>query len=86
MKPIYGFQSLDTIPFRCATSTGGNGSGRSVYYTEEQVVDLNELISVNNQTVKLPNDFVINGKFLIFFLLYYKSNLYYYKFSSLVSY
>lgn len=64
IEPIYGFQSLDQIPFRCATSTGGNGSGRSIYYTEEQIVDLNDLVTVNNQTVKLPNDFVINAHWL----------------------
>ena len=61
IEPIYGFEACEQVPFRCTTSTGGNGSARTLYYPEEQVVDLNELISVNNQTVKLPNDFVING-------------------------
>ena len=66
IEPIYGFESYEQVPFKCLTSTGGNGSGRSLYYTEDQVVDLNDLISVNNQTVKLPNDFVINGRFYFY--------------------
>jgi len=41
--------------------TGGNSSGRSIYYTEDQIVELNDLISVNNRSIKLPNDFLING-------------------------
>ncbi len=45
------------------TLPGGSGSGRSIYYSEEQVIDLNDVISVNNKSIKLPNDFVINGKF-----------------------
>jgi len=64
LEPIYGFQTMDQVPFRCATSTGGNGSGRSVFYVEEQVVDLIDLISTNNQTVKIPNDFVIHAHWL----------------------
>jgi hypothetical protein len=63
IEPIYGFDSFEQVPYKCTTSTGGTGSGRCLYYTEDQIVDLNELISVNNQTVKLPNDFVINGWF-----------------------
>lgn len=62
-QPIYGFYSNDQIPFRATTSTGGNASGRCIYYVEDQVVDLNEIISVNNSSVKIPNDLVINGMF-----------------------
>lgn len=41
--------------------TGGNSNGRSIYYTEDQIIDLNDVISANNKSIKLPNDFVING-------------------------
>ena len=54
--------SVEQTPFRCTTSTGGvGGSGRNIFYADEHVLDLNELIAVNNKSVKLPNDFVING-------------------------
>lgn len=52
------------MPYRCATSTGGNGSGRAVFYTEDHVVDLIDLIATNNQTVKIPNDFAIHAHWL----------------------
>ena len=64
IEPIYGFDSYEQTPFRCTTSTGGNGSGRTIYYAEDQIVDLNDLINQNNQTLKLPNDFVINAHWL----------------------
>lgn len=43
--------------------TGGNGGGRCVFYVDDQILDLNEVISVNNSSIRLPNDFVINGRF-----------------------
>lgn len=64
LEPIYGFTSTDQVPFRCATSTGGNGSGRSLFYSDEQIVDLIDLISINNQSVKIPNDFAIHAHWL----------------------
>jgi transcription initiation factor TFIID subunit 6 len=63
---VYGFSSTEPIPFRCATSTGTNagGSGRAIYYTDDQTVELSEFVQANNQAVKLPNDFVINAHWL----------------------
>jgi len=52
------------VPFRCATSTGGSGSGRSIFYPEDQVIDLIDLITINNQQVKIPNDFAIHAHWL----------------------
>jgi len=52
------------VPFRCATSTGGNGSGRSIFYPEDHIIDLIDLITVNNQAVKIPNDFAIHAHWL----------------------
>lgn len=64
LEPIYGFTSMDQVPFKCATSTGGNGSGRSIFYSDDQIVDLIDLISINNQSVKIPNDFAIHAHWL----------------------
>ena len=63
IKPVYGFYSNDRVPFRALTSAGGGtGAGRSIYYyQEDQTIDLNELINTNNVSIKLPNDFVLNG-------------------------
>jgi hypothetical protein len=61
-KPVYGFYSNDRVPFRSLSSVGGTGAGRCLYYQEDQVLDLNDLINTNNSSVKLPNDFVINGE------------------------
>jgi hypothetical protein len=52
--------------------TGGNSSGRSIYYTEDQILDLNDVISANNKSIKLPNDFVINGNLFLTILIYLK--------------
>ena len=37
---------------------------KTILYPEDQVVDLNQLIITNNQTIKLPNDFVLNAHWL----------------------
>ncbi|CAF0770535.1 unnamed protein product [Brachionus calyciflorus] len=63
-EPIYGFNTNDPIPFRCSTMTGSNASGRCVFYVDDQIVDLNDVITTNNSTIKLPNDFVINAHWL----------------------
>jgi transcription initiation factor TFIID subunit 6 len=55
---------LEAVPFRCLTSSGGNGSGRCIYFSEEKMLNLNEIISSNNQNIKIPNDFVINAHWL----------------------
>jgi hypothetical protein len=49
---------------------GGTGGGRTIHYPEDQVVDLNELINTNNSSIKLPNDFVINGNFSLVVFYY----------------
>ena len=61
-EPIYGFNSFDSTPFRCVTGPGA--SSKTIYFAEDQLLDLNELISANNTSIKLPNDLVINAHWL----------------------
>lgn len=49
MEPVYGFSASEPMPFRAANLVGGTGGGRSIYYTEEQVVDLEEVIVLSLQ-------------------------------------
>lgn len=64
IEPVYGFHTTDPAVFKSTTMTGGNSSGRSIVYTEDQMIDLNDVIAVNNKSIKLPNDFVINAHWL----------------------
>ena len=57
LKPVYGFNTSESVPFRSAS-----GGGRCVYYNEDQTVNLDDVINNNNQNVKIPNDLSLRGK------------------------
>jgi hypothetical protein len=53
---VYGFNTAEYVPFKSA-----NTGGRIVYYTEDQIVNLEDVIANNNQNVKIPNDLFLRG-------------------------
>lgn len=59
IEPVYGFNTSESVPFRSAT-----GGGRCVYYTEDQTVNLDDVINNNNQNVKIPNDLSLRAHWL----------------------
>jgi hypothetical protein len=53
---VYGFNTAEYLPFK-SVATGG----RMVYYTDDKVVSLDDVIANNNQNVKIPSDIVLKG-------------------------
>lgn len=47
------------MPFRSATS-----GGRTLYFTDDQVLNLDDIIQSNNQTVKVPNEMSLRAHWL----------------------
>lgn len=57
IEPLYGFHSLDHVPFRLAS-----GGGREVHFLDEKEMDLQDLI--NSQIPKIPLDTAIKAHWL----------------------
>lgn len=62
---MYGFNAAEFVPFRSAS-----GGGRTVYYTDDQSINLDDVININNQNVKIPNDIVIKGILFIIIIIH----------------